>query len=505
MSSLARTDLTTSMKIDLAAAAFAMQGQHGAVARLSRDFGVCRATVSRAAVHCSEALSRQFDSEERAALVAVDRSQLERAVVALRMMGRCSVRGIVDLLPELYAGVTMGYGTVQSVLARAEVNAAAFNCTLDLTASKNIALDELFSQGEPVLAAVCLDTGLALCLDRLEGRSSADWQAALSGPVARGLSVEVAVRDGAAGIADAVAELWPQAEQRDDCFHALHVMMRCRTQLERRAYGLMRDIEGYERDIGKARAKLQPNRCRIDSLLERARTARAALEKAMALHDRFEALLWRIHEAMELLDVDAGVLRTVEQMQAELRAAAGEMAAMAGKAGKAGRYVLRRVEGLTSYVAPTTERLDALSDDLGERQVHLAMLVLRLAQMRKQRRHRGQDHDLQQHLAAAFAALVCSSGDVERAEAVLQQVLTILRSRHRASSAIEGFNAALRPYLTLHKRVTTGFLALFQAWYNLRLRRWGRFAGTSAIELAIGRRTGDWLTILGFPRSVAAA
>ena len=40
--------------------------------------------------------------------------------------------------------------------------------------------------------------------------------------------------------------------------------------------------------------------------------------------------------------------------------------------------------------------------------------------------------------------------------------------RHRASSAIEGFNAALRPYLYVHKGVTQGFLELFRAYFNLR-------------------------------------
>ena len=37
-------------------------------------------------------------------------------------------------------------------------------------------------------------------------------------------------------------------------------------------------------------------------------------------------------------------------------------------------------------------------------------------------------------------------------------------------AAIEGFNAALRPYLYVHKGVTQGFLVLFPAWFNSRTR-----------------------------------
>ena len=75
--------------------------------------------------------------------------------------------------------------------------------------------------------------------------------------------------------------------------------------------------------------------------------------------------------------------------------------------------------------------------------------------------------------------------------------------RHRASSAIEGFNAALRPYLYVHKGVTQGFLELFRAYFNLRPRRWGRHKGTSAHQCLSGKPVEDWLAVLGYPPSTA--
>ena len=77
----------------------------------------------------------------------------------------------------------------------------------------------------------------------------------------------------------------------------------------------------------------------------------------------------------------------------------------------------------------------------------------------------------------------------------------LLIHRHRASSAIEGFNAALRPFLYVHKGVTQGFLELFRAYFNLRTRRWGRHKGTSAQQCLTGERVDDWLTVLGYPLS----
>ena len=80
-----------------------------------------------------------------------------------------------------------------------------------------------------------------------------------------------------------------------------------------------------------------------------------------------------------------------------------------------------------------------------------------------------------------------------------------VQPRRAGAGAIEGFNAALRPYLYVHKGATQGFLDLFRAWFNLRTRRWGRHKGTSAHQCLTGQRTHDWLTRLGYPPSPAFA
>ena len=87
---------------------------------------------------------------------------------------------------------------------------------------------------------------------------------------------------------------------------------------------------------------------------------------------------------------------------------------------------------------------------------------------------------------------------------VLEAVKACLQRRHRASSAIEGFNAALRPFLYVHQGVTQSFLELFRAYFNLPTRRWGRHKGTSAHQCLSGSAVDDWLSLLGFPPSSVA-
>ena len=58
----------------------------------------------------------------------------------------------------LYPGVKVSYGTIQQMLVEAEGRAARFNAQVSLSGVEAGALDEMFSQGEPVLAGVDLDS-----------------------------------------------------------------------------------------------------------------------------------------------------------------------------------------------------------------------------------------------------------------------------------------------------------------------------------------------------------
>ena len=500
MSGLTRTELTTSQKINLARGALGTQGVYGAIVRLSTEFEVSRPTVYRARDEADAALMHCFEpagERSTAIMVRADEQQIQRAVVALRSVAPNSIRAIETLVPILYPGVAWSYGSIQSVLVEAEKKAAALNAKADLSAIEVGALDEMFSQGSPVLAGVDLDSGALFALALRESRSGETWAEVLSAGQKQGMDLRCVVKDAAGGIAAGVEVVFPQAEQRDDCFHALYEMGKVRQLLERSALGSMNaEWEAAER-LHKAQGNvIAPSEEALRSLRAHLSAARRKCEVKMALHDEFERAAEQAREAMELVDLESGTLREPARMQAEIEAAASRLRALDHpRCAKVGRYVFNRAPGLVRYAVELKQVLSSLDDRFGQNPVVMACVAWRLIQDLRERRRPWQRHRDHQHLLGAFAWL---QGHAD-ADAVLTAVDAAFRRRHRASSAIEGFNAALRPFLYVHKGVTQGFLELFRAHYNLRSRRWGRHKGTSPQQVLTGTPVDDWLSELGFP------
>jgi hypothetical protein len=507
MTGLIRTDLPTSRKAELAASAFARQAEHGAKTQLAHSFGVSRPTVYAAASTAEEVLEKHFceaESGYHPITVNVDGAQLNRAIVAMRAMAPNPLRPIEDMLPFLYPGIQVSYGKVQQVAAGAEQKAAAFNAGEDLSGIDNSALDEMFSQGDPVLAGVDLDSGYLFGLELRASRSGEDWAEFLGdkGAKGRGLNLQVVVKDAAKGIASGVSTAFPSAEQRDDCFHAHYEMGKVWFRLQRLAYATIASEIEAETLFKREETSLQSNRSKRASRAQQLAWARRKCQEAIALHDAFERAMRDAQEAMEFADPQTGELRTTEQMETAIRSAAEEMMALGHKKGsKVGRYIYNRAPGLASHMKALNGEFVTLIAKYGETATQWACLAYRLALDLRHQRRSWDSANQKCRLREAIDKLETTAGPT--AQELFADVGALILRRHRASSAIEGFNAALRPHLYVHKGATQGFLELFRAHHNLRTRRWGRHKGTSARESLTGERVEDWLTVLGYPPSTA--
>jgi len=198
-----RTDLPTSNKVELAATTVALQGEYGAITSLEDRFDVSRPTVYAAGETATKILERHFGDElTDGVYVLVDGAQLQRAIVALRVMSPNAFRPIEDMLPILCPPIRPpSFGTIQGIAAKAEQNSAIFNEKADLSRIHVGALDEMFSQGDLVLAGIDLETGFLYSLSLETSRGGKDWEKTLLQGKTQGLALEIVIKDAAKGIA----------------------------------------------------------------------------------------------------------------------------------------------------------------------------------------------------------------------------------------------------------------------------------------------------------------
>lgn len=496
MTGLHRTVLTTPQKIECAANILARQGEHGSVTALSEEFGLSRPTIYATGDAAHEVLTRHFeDTANGTVRVEVDEAQLQRAIVALRSMAPNAIRAIEDLIPLIYPGVRVSFGKIQGILSEAEERAAEFNAQVDLSKIESSALDEMYSQNEPVLAGVDLDYGYLHSLALRETRSAQDWADVLNQGKAQGLDLGVVVKDAAQGIAAGVREVFPDAQQRDDCFHVLYEMNKVRRRLESRAYAALQSEEDAKAKLSRIRVKESKQRAKQKRTIS---VAKHQSEETVDRYDRFNGAYRQVQDALEPVDMETGQLRTGDQAQAQFYQAADTLLAIDDyHCTKVAGYLRNRAPGLSLATHALHHELSLLSPAYSTAAVRLASLIWCLVSDIKRHRRPGQRNEMTRRLAGAFAQLTRLLGS--QADELLDTVKHLLDHRHRASSAIEGFNAALRPFLYVHKGVSQSFLELFRARYNLRTRRWGRHQGTSAHECLTGQPVTDWLSFIGYP------
>ena len=281
------------------------------------------------------------------------------------------------------------------------------------------------------------------------------------------------------------------------CLHVLYEMNKVRRRLERRAYAAIeREGEALGR-LGKIRAHDKVRRRKAKRELS---SVRRECAEAIERFDEFEAAMDTLRGALECVDINTGELHRPEHVQALIEGAAQRIESLGvGECAKLAKYLRNRAPGLVLAQKSVLPRLEALAEPWSAQAVSLACRCWYLVRALHKRPARARHRALSRHLLAAYGALQDRLGAASAS--LLEAVEAVLHQRHRASSAIEGFNAALRPYLYVHKGATQGFLDLFRAWFNLRKRRWGRHKGTSAHECLTGQRVHDWLTLLGCPPS----
>jgi hypothetical protein len=513
-----RGDLTLDHRMEIVSRCWRFGEDHGTVTRLAEEFRTSRHFVYGLTARVKASLdwrppgrcegNRQGDQlirlRQRVRELEADCDQLEGQLALERAKAK---QNRFRLLLELAlcpvsedkiarclnvacgrAGMVSA-GWVNAQLQRAGGAALAIMQRAELRrAVREAALDELFRHRQPILCLIDPQTLLATVPQAAQNRKGETWREVLS----RYPNLEFVVSDQASGLLKGVAESGREIAHQYDLFHFKREIKRWLRAQEARCYELIAQAYEARRLIDAPRLL---SSARVQARVEY-RQKTAALERRLLAFDWVEMIVEYLDENLTAYDARRHEIRTRAGAEAVLT----EVVAL-----------LREVEGLNT--APLITLITGARVGL---LTFLTVLEGKLERVAVRWRHatgprratfnaiacawhsRARAHLSEKGRRAyltSLAGLEYWRRRIENFQAVLGQVYEALDSVVRASSAVECFNSLLRPYVSVKKHLSQGFLALIALYHNTRpLKQRGN---KTPLELAgVDLGDDDWVRLI---------
>jgi hypothetical protein len=453
------------------------------VCHLARAHHVSTRFVRRQRAIAAAALGRAFSpppSPPQRVLfhLPVTKVWLEQLVLALLLIGHCSIRGAHEILRDVF-GVHKSIGSICALAQQAACKAAAINARQDLSRVKAAALDEIFQNQKPVLAVVDVESTYCCLLGQEERRDGDTWGVRLLELRDQGFAPVSTVADGGTGLRKGVTQALPGVPCRADNWHALRDVGEAVRFLENRAYDAIKACDKLQRRLACVPADAQSR--------ERAEAAQREQDRAIALADDVALLAcWLRADVLALAGPPLGQRRErFDFVLAQLR--------------ERRPLCERRLGPVCSMLASQKENLLGFCEQLDED-------VSSLAAYARVSREVVREMVAVQEMAETDGRRWRREGALrgqlgERYETLFGQVEVLRAGVARASSVVENVNSRVRNYLFLRKAVGGSYLELLRFFLNHRRFLRSEHAervGKSPAELLSGQEHPHWLGMLGY-------
>ena len=459
------------------------------VSELARQHEVSRKFLYQQVHTAEEALSEAFAPSSRPDDVLfylpVTKAWLRQLVLGLVFICHSSVRGVVELLRDLF-DYRISLGTVHNIVHSPVAHARSINQQYDLSTILIGLLDEIFQAGDPVLVGVDAKSTFCFLLSPEEHRDADTWGIRLLELVDRGFAPQATIADFASGLRAGHKEALHEVPCRGDVFHALYDVGPLVRYLENRAYEAIDTRTKLERKQATAeRRHGQKNQ----SLAKKLSYARPAEAKAIALADEVALLAhWLRNDILSVAGPEYAIRRDLlDFVVAELRA---RESACLHRIRPVRTLLEKQRDNLLAFAVELDRELAALAQEWQIR-VTTAREVLQVQSLptwdpKRWRREAA----LRETLRGRYHG-VCA--DVQE---LSDRVV-------RASSLVENLNSRLRSYFFLRRQLGKDYLTLLQFFLNHR--RYLRSddpsrVGKSPAELLTGEPHAHWLELLGYTR-----
>ncbi len=478
---------TGSQRTRWVSALLAHEGRYGEVSQLSRSSGVSRQTLyswkAKGQAALEQALlpaSAQVEDESNVLI--------ERAILTVLVEGHASYRGIQRCLWVLL-GVHVSVGKIAEVVQNAGQRAQHWISHHAPPTARGLALDEVYgsTHGEAYLNVVDVHSGAVWASTSPVGVDGESWTLLLWQLEEQGIHWQTVVSDGGRAIGEAVTTVTPDCPHQRDVWHLLHACQQVQARLERQLERLQQQVPVVARQAARLAAGKRPR-----GKHPRTDVAAHVAEVAQAQY-ACEGLRYLSGELRHLLGV---VVLTAQGVmpsrvrQGELEALLALLDELSQVAPEVMQHELVRLVTLLGAALPHlvlfAPGLDALQDHACQA---LGPSTLHLLGWAWQRRA---------ILGPTTKELLDSVPADWRP--VAAPLLAAWEAAVRASSAVENWHSVLRPYLAVHRRLSSGMVALLAVWHNHRIAERGLHRGQSPLmRSGMTQASPDWLVALGYP------
>jgi hypothetical protein len=191
----------------------------GSITDISQKHNVTRKTVYAHINKVSEAIDQALGKPDDVLFyLPVTWEYIAMVVTLLFIICKSSIRNIIYFIKHAF-DVDVSVGKISSILDNATAKATEVNDSYRFDNCKNSATDEIFHQGDPVLAALDLDSQFCLELQQEDTRDHNAWGYHLLNMMDKGYNPDNNVMDGGSGMDKAFAEVLPDVHVRYDHFH----------------------------------------------------------------------------------------------------------------------------------------------------------------------------------------------------------------------------------------------------------------------------------------------
>jgi hypothetical protein len=483
--------LTPPQRRDLALAALAGVP----IADLAVQHHVSRKFIYQQLRLAHDALNRAFapPTDQREPVLfslPVTRSWLRQFVLALVLIGHCPLRGVVELLADLF-DYPLSLGSVFNIVKDAVAPARAINARQYLADISIGVHDEIHQGDRPVLVGVDAYSTYCYLLSIEEHRDGDTWGVRLLELVEQGFQPEATIADAGSGLRSGQAQALPGVPCRGDTFHGLYEFSPLVRYLENRAYDTMESVE----KLSRKQQRHQRRKGRKDlKVAQRLRHGKEAEAKAIRLADEVATLYgWLRQDVLALAGPDYPTRRELlDFVVAQLRQRQGQCE---HRIGPVCTMLVNQGANLLAFAAQLDKDLATLAA-AWQVSAATAREVMQVQDLAKGNATRWQrEAMLRQQLGGRYHGL---------SEAVKELSGRVVR----ASSLVENLNSRLRNYFFLRKEIGQDYLELLRFFLNhrrfVRSERAER-VGKSPAELLSGQEHSHWLEILGHQRFRRAA